>query len=113
MTRRVPLPAAPGPGPDAWKTFLTKKDASARFLDLLQRAKARGGVRFRDPAKLTDGNGTSIACPWAAGAWNITGLQGDSLRDVFAALHGLPGFFLTELTVQGGSWTARGDAYAR
>ena len=68
---------------------------------------------FRDPAKLTDGNGTSIACPWAAGAWNITGLQGDSLRDVFAALHDLPGFFLTELTVQGGSWTARGDAYAR
>lgn len=113
MTRRVPLPAAPGPGPGAWKTFLTKKEASARFLDLLQRAKARGGVRFREPAKLTDGNGTSIACPWAAGAWNITGLQGDSLRDVFAALHGLPGFFLTELTVQGGSWTARGDAYAR
>ncbi len=113
MTRRVPLPAAPGPGPDAWKTFLTKKDASARFLDLLQRAKARGGVLFRDPAELTDGNGTSIACPWAAGAWNITGLQGDSLRDVFAALHDLPGFFLTELTVQGGSWTARGDAYAR
>lgn len=113
MTRRVTLPAAPGPGPDAWKTFLTKKDASARFLDLLQRAKARGGVRFRDPAKLTDNDGAVIVCPWAAGGWNISGLRGDSLRDVFDALRNLPGFFLTGLTVQGGSWTARGDAYAR
>ncbi len=113
MTRRVTLPAAPGPGPDAWKTFLTKKDASARFLDLLQRAKARGGVRFREPAKLTDKDGAVIVCPWAEGAWNISGLQGDSLRDVLDALRNLPGFFLTGLTVQGGSWTARGDAYAR
>lgn len=113
MTRRMSFHVAPGPGPDAWKTFFTGKNASARFLDLLQRAKARGGVRFREHAKLTAGDGTVLVCPWAPGAWNITGIQEGSLRDVLLELRNLPGFFLTELTVQGGSWTARGETYAR
>lgn len=113
MTRKASLRMDPGPGGEAWKTFLPKKDATSRFLELLQRAKARGAVRFKEPVKQMAEDGSSVSCPWAAGSWNVSGVSGDSLPEVLEALAALPGFFLRDMNVQGGLWTARGDAYAR